>query len=225
MKPYLRDALQSVLAQTRLDIQIIVVDSGQWHRKDNPRAVGVAEVYDDFHDHPLVEWYSTGENADLRSHTCPIGWATNQVIRAGLVRGRYVCTFYDDDVYDPRYMEVMAGYLDEHPDVRAVWCSQKRDQLYLDGTTRTVGFIHAYGPKKGAQFDQLVDGTQVMFRRELLDEIGDPWLPEDGDESICRHSDGIFLDKIGLAAGVVSNIPDILVTHRFTPISAYSPMR
>ena len=224
MKPYLRDSLNSILAQTRLDIQIIVIDSGQWHRLDSDLARGVGDVYKEFHDHPLIEWYSTGENGDLKQHKCPIGWATNEVIRAGLVRGRYVCTFYDDDVYHPEYMAKMAGYLDEHPDTKAVWCSQERIRLHPSGETSPIGAIPAYGPKTGAQFDCLVDGTQVMFHRTLLDEIGDPWLTEDPADSECRHSDGLFLDRIGIAAGIVPNIPEVLVWHRFTPISAYSPM-
>lgn len=221
MKPYLRDSLESVLAQTRLDIQVIVVDSGQWHRLDSDVAVQMGEIYREYHTHPLIEWYSTGENGDLKQHRCPIGWATNEVIRAGVVRGRYVCTFYDDDVYHPQYMEKMAGYLDEHQDVRAVWCSQERVRL-RDGVT--IGAIHATEVKHGAQFDGVVDGTQVMFHRDLLAELGDPWLTEDPTDAVCRHSDGIFLNRIGIAAGDVPNIPEVLVWHRFTPISAYSPM-
>ncbi len=70
-----------------------------------------------------------------------------------------------------------------------------------------------------------MDGTQVMFRRELLDRIGDPWLTEDPADAVCRHSDGIFLDKIGVLAGAVDNIDEVLVVHRFTELSTYSPSR
>lgn len=231
MKPTLRDALHSVVTQTRLDVQIIVVDSGQWHRGETDLARAVGAVYKHYADHPLVEWYSTGESGSLRDRVCPVAWATNQVIRAGLVRGTYVCTFYDDDRYEPTFMEKMTGYLDEHPEVNAVWCSQWRAKLVNDGAPYGIGSgedrigeIVASGPKYGGHFDQLVDGAQVLFRRELLDRIGDPWLPESPLDADCRHSDGVFLDRIGHAAGVVHNIPEHLVTHRFTPLSAYSPM-
>lgn len=224
MKPYLRDSLNSLLQQTRLDIQIIVVDSGQWHRRVTDVDKEMGKIYDDFASHPLIEWYSTGETGDLRQHKCPIGWATNEIIRAGVIRGRYVCTFYDDDVYHPAYMERMAGYLDDHPHIRAVWCSQERMQLKADGSMIPHGAIIATGVKYGAQFDQVVDGTQVMFHRTLLDAMPDPWLTENPDDAECRHSDGLFLDKISVLAGEVPNIPEVLVRHRFTPISAYSPM-
>jgi hypothetical protein len=68
-----------------------------------------------------------------------------------------------------------------------------------------------------------VDGGQIMFRRTVLDAIGDPWLPEDAADGSCRHSDGIFLEKLGAVCGTVPAIPEVLMDHRFTPISTYTP--
>lgn len=223
MKPYLRDSLESVLDQTRLDVQIIVVDSGQWHREENPHTHEMGRIYRDFKDHPLIEWYSTGENGDLRSHFCPISWATNQVIRAGLIRGRYVCTFYDDDRYEPTYFERMAGFLDENPGYRAVWCSQQRARLESWGE-HIIGGISASHTLYPGMLDQRVDGTQIMFRRDVLDEIGDPWLPESALDADCRHSDGVFFERLAKVVQVIPNIDEVLVTHRFTPLSTYSPI-
>lgn len=222
LKPYLRDALGSVLAQTRRDIQIVVVDSGQWIGNDDDRSQAMAAVHRDFAGHPLIEWVTTGEGIDFRSQKCPIGYVTNEAIRAGLIRGKYMCTFYDDDVYGPRFMQRMAGYLDDHPQAGAVWCSQDRMKLAPDGVETKVGTIVADAPKYGATFDCRVDGAQIMWRTEILDKIGGPWLPEDPNEAVCRHSDGIFLDKLGVACGMVPNIPEVLLRHRFTPISTYT---
>jgi len=33
----------------------------------------------------------------------------------------------------------------------------------------------------------------------------------------------LFLEKLGAAAGVVPNIPDVLCANRKTPLSVYSP--
>lgn len=224
MKPYLRDAIESVLAQTRRDVQILVVDSGQWigRERDDERSAQMADVYAAYHDHPLVEWVTTGEGPELRREKCPIGWTTNEVIRAGLIRGRYVSTFYDDDQYGPHFVERMAGYLDAHPEASAVWCSQDRVRLDPDGTETLVGRIGATGPRGPGQFDCQVDGAQIMFRRTALDAIGDPWLPEDPGDS-CRHSDGIFLERLAAAVGTVPALPEVLLRHRFTPISTYTP--
>lgn len=223
MKPYLADALASVVAQTRRDIHVLVLDSGQWIGRRDKVSLAMAKVHRAYSGHPLVEWVTTGEGPGLAGRVCPISWVTNEAIRAGLVRGKYVCTFYDDDRYYESYMERMAGFLDEHPQYQAVWCSQGRVSVAADGTETPAGGIPATGPKYGPTFDCRVDGAQVMWRREVLDAIGDPWLPEDRDVSVCRHSDGIFLNKLGTAVGVVPNLPEVLVTHRFTPLSTYSP--
>lgn len=222
MKPYLSDALDSVLAQTRQDdLQVLVVDSGQWCGQTDPISWRMAAIHHDYASHPLVEWTFTGEGPDLRQSRCPVGWATNQAIRGGLVRGRYMCTFYDDDRYLPRFMEVMAGYLDRYPQVGAVWCTQLLAQVDSSGMEVVFAQRPATEVKFGASFDCQVDGAQVMWRTALLDQIGDPWLPE--DPGTCHHSDGIFLDKLGQVCGVVPNIPEALLVHRYTPLSTYSP--
>ncbi len=227
-KPYLRDALASVHAQTDLSrLDIVVADSGQWMDPDgivlpDETSRAMSAVHGTYLTQPWLRWYFTGEGPDLRREKCPVSWATNQVIRAGLVTGDYVCTFYDDDRWHPTFIELMAGYLDDHPDELAVWCSQNRIRLNADGTEHLIGVITAHGPKRPGQWDCQVDGAQVMFRREVLDKIGDPWLPEDPANEACRHSDGIFLEKLAAVAGVVNAIPDVLLDHRFTPISTYT---
>ncbi len=228
-KPYLADALASAHNQTALDrLNVVVMDSGQWMDADgivlpdetSRRMCGIRSTY---LSQPWLRWEYTGEGPELRREKCPVGWATNESIRRGLVTGDYVCTFYDDDRWHPTFVERMAGYLDDHPDELAVWCSQNRIKLYPDGREELQGVITAHGPKRPGQWDCQVDGAQVMFRREVLDRIGDPWLPEDPANEVCRHSDGIFLEKLGAVAGVVQAIPDVLLDHRFTPISTYTP--
>ena len=220
MKPTLRTSLESILAQTRLDIQVLVVDSGRWRGRDGRIAKLMARVHRDFHTHPLITWTFTGEGADIRQHKCPVAWATNNAIRAGLVRGRNVCTFYDDDRYEPTFVERMAGYLDTHEAASAVWCSEIKANLNPDGSETPIMVLAASTPKFGSQFCDQVDGAQIVWRREVLDVIGDPWIPE--DPGTCYHSDGLFLDKLGAAVGVVPNIPEVLVIHRFTPLSTFT---
>lgn len=221
MKPTLRTALESAVGQTRQDIHVLVVDSGRWQHQDTRAAHELAGIHEEYAGHRLVEWTFTGEPEDLRATKCPVGWATNQAIRAGLVRGRYMCTFYDDDRYLPNFMERMAGYLDLQPQVGAVWCSQFTAIVDRDGNEEIVGTRAATDVKVGPSFDCRVDGAQVMWRTALLDKIGDPWLPE--EPGTCYHSDGMFLDKLGVVCGLIPNIPEFLVVHRYTPLSTYTP--
>ena len=217
MKPYVTEAIESVLAQTRQDFEVVVVDSGQWVGRGDEE---MRRAHLRHYAHPKVRWTFTNEPADLRASRCPVSWATNLTIRKGGL-GDYICTFYDDDLYYPAFFERMAGYLDEHPDALAVWCSQDRIALDRNGQTRTTGHIPATGPKHPGEMDCRVDGAQVMFRREALDLIGDPWMDE--NPGTCGHSDGLFLERLAQVCGEIPAIPDTLLAHRATPISTYSP--
>lgn len=218
MKPTLGEALASVMAQTRRDYECVVMDSGAWQGQTDERAMLMRDAIGRAAGLGGFRLAFTGEPPDLRLHKCPVSWATNEAIRRGYVTGDYVCTFYDDDLYEPTYIEKMAGYLDEHPEADAVWCSQ--DRIRWPAGTRER-FIMADRPKHPGQMDCQVDGAQVMFRRSVLDKMGDPWMPE--DPQTCGHSDGIFLERLVSIVGVIPNIPDVLVTHRFTPYSTYTP--
>lgn len=219
MKPYLDDALTSLTEQTRQDFAVVVIDSGVWADGTDELAIEMAGIYDRWADHPMVEWFFTGESPG--SLPCPVSCATNMAIRAGYVRGRYVAHFYDDDIYYPAFMERMAGYLDDHPDRLAVWCTQDRIRVERNGSSSHAGQITAYdGLGPGAILDR-VDGGQVMYRREVLDALGDPWMPEEGQS--CHHSDGIFLERVAQVAGSIDAIHETLMAHRFTPLSTYSP--
>ena len=221
MKPLVAEALDSIFAQTRRDYEVIVADSGQWIGREDALSREMAAAHWRYSRHPLVEWVTTGEPPDLIAHRCPVAWATNEVIRAGLVRGRYVCTFYDDDAYYPTFIEKMAGFLDANPDRGAILCAQDRLAWAGDGW-RSAGRL-GHGELGPGQFDNRVDGGQIMFRRTVLDAIGDPWLPEEPADGSCRHSDGIFLEKVARACGTVPALPDVLCANRKTPLSRYSP--
>ncbi|MCC6311356.1 MAG: glycosyltransferase family 2 protein [Trueperaceae bacterium] len=219
MKPYLREALESVQRQTYRDFECVVVDSGVWIGKTDERSRAMAAIHADFLD--TVTWFSTDEPDDLRGSKCPVSYATNLALRKGLVRGEYVCHFYDDDEYEPEFIEKMAGFLDDHPDANAVWCTQDRLRILQSGESQLSGQIVADRELTPGSIDCRVDGGQIMYRRHLLDAMGDPWMDEDAKS--CHHSDGIFLERLATLAGPIPPLNEKLYTHRFTPISTYSP--
>lgn len=224
MRPTLEDAIGSLLAQTRLDFEVIIADSGAWIGRSDAASMTMARMCAMYSMHPLITWVTTGERPGIHERKCPFTWAVNNVIRSGLVHGRYVCYFYDDDLYKPTFMERMAGYLDTNPGKQAVMCFQDRWTLHEDGSgEERPGFTNT-GNHQGATFDCQVDGAQIMHRREVLDLVGDPWWPEDPDWGICNHADGLFLNKLGVAVGhEVEMLPEPLETHRYTWLSTYTP--
>lgn len=223
LKPSLGEAVDSVLSQTRTDFQLIILDSGQWIGRDSDLAEQMKGFYEKYSPHPLVEWVTTGESPDLRARACPISYVTNRAIEAGLITGKYMCTFYDDDMYEPEFFEQMAGYLDAHPEHQAVYCAENIYAVRENGDFRQTGFLPADAPRSGAgNFDCRMDGASIMWHTEVLDRMAQPWLPEDPAYDICRHSDGIFLEKLAAIVGTVGNIPEVLVKNRATPWSAYT---
>lgn len=223
MKSSVDKAIKSVLAQTRNDWELVVLDSGMWIGKQDEVSVQMQYDQGTYCCNPRINWIITGERPGLHERKCPISWVTNEAIRAGLVRGKYFCTFYDDDYYHPEFIEKMAGYLDEHPDCDAVRCSQRREFIKADGTLEETPPLMATDFISGENFDCVVDGGQVMMRTSVLDKIGDPWLPEDPDWNVCSHSDGIFFNKLGKVIDKMHYIEEILMTNRKTPESTYSP--
>jgi len=221
MKPqWLPSALDSVLSQTRQDMQVIVCDSGEWIGHDTDPSM--RDVMDWYSAHPLIEWVTLGQRPRLIDRTCPYAYTWNRIIESGLIRGRYVAIFTDDDLYYPTYLERMAGFLDDNPNERAVWCSQDRQRIINGGTAISDSMVLvADAPRSGMWLDN-VDMLQVVFRRDVLDEIGAPWFEENPEDSSCRHADGLFLEKLGGIVGTVPNVPEVLVTHRYTPVSTYS---
>lgn len=221
--PYLPGSLATVTQQTRLDLEVVVVDSGEWLNQWTPEAIRMQTIHEEWSKHPLVTWVTLGEPPALIQRKCPISYIVNEVVRAGLVRGRYMCVFTDDDMYEPTYVEKMAGFLDANPDRRAVFCAQKRVRQ-TPGTNQWTDEpgIPADAPRHGAGFDQQIDMLQLMFHTSVLQEIPDPWFDEDSETGICRHSDGMFMDKVGVLVGEVPNIPEELCTHRYTPLSTYN---
>lgn len=190
---YLRQAVDSVLAQTLKDWEIIVVDDCS------------GEEYTSQYDLP--------EGAVLICHEERFGAAAatrNTGIRAA--RGKYVAFLDQDDVWLPDKLAVQVKALEENPGAGLVFCHYKAvdDELQpLGGETR---------PRSRAPnaLKQLVRGcfirtpSSVLIRRDVL--VGCGMM----DESVVGASDWDLYLRVARTHSFIA-IPEPFVLYRMHP--------
>jgi len=100
--PYLRDAIESVLAQTFTDWELIVVNDAS----TDASAALLAQYTD-----PRIRVYRLPENAGrARARNLALQWA----------RGKYIAPCDSDDLCLPERFAREVAYLDQHPEVGVV---------------------------------------------------------------------------------------------------------
>lgn len=97
--PYVPKAIESVLAQTFNDFELIIVDDGS---KDNSAEIA-AQVIEGHTNCHLIRQNNAGVSA-----------ARNNGVAAS--KGDYLCFLDADDWWDPRFLEEMAVLIKEFPD-------------------------------------------------------------------------------------------------------------
>ncbi len=102
-RAYVQEAIDSVLAQTYTDYEIIVIDDGSTD--------GTGEALRErYGDKIIYEWQENqGESV-----------ARNRGI--ALAQGEYIAFLDSDDLWLPEKLEKQVAYLEEHPEVGAVAC-------------------------------------------------------------------------------------------------------
>ena len=101
---YLRDALESVLAQTYRDFEIVVSDNGSSHEVRT-----LVESYGD----PRVQYRHNGRN---------IGLQANVLAGYRAARGELLTTLHDDDVWEPTFLECLVPPMLADPAVTIAFC-------------------------------------------------------------------------------------------------------
>lgn len=102
---FLKEAVQSALAQTHDDIEIVVLDDAS--SDDTPQ---------------LMEEFAANARVRYVRHPRNLGVAGNW--RAGLqeARGRYFCLLHDDDALEPEFVARLLEPMERDPDLILAFC-------------------------------------------------------------------------------------------------------
>jgi glycosyltransferase involved in cell wall biosynthesis len=194
---YLREALDSLLAQTDDHFEVIVVDDGS---SDHTQ-----EILQEYHDPRLrVEFLP------------PVGRPAALLRAVAMARGEYLAVLDADDVALPHRLATQRAYLDSHPELallgsRAVEFEGDWERIPWR-PTGPAAVRRALGMYNPFYF------SSVMFRRQVYQAVGGFRL-EDG-----WSYDKAFLVRVTAAHGV-DILPEPLIRYRRHPaqVSA-SPM-
>ena len=145
---YLPEALDSALAQTHSDLEVVLIDDGS----TDPATI---RVLDNLSPHPRLRVFRTANQGVARARNYGIAQAT----------GDYILPLDADDRIHPEYAARAAAILDANPDVAFVGCHY-----------RTFGLRQVeYRPEEYRLPDMLVENVapvSSMFRRNAWQEIG-----------------------------------------------------
>ncbi len=156
---YLREALDSVLAQTYTDWEVVF-----WDNASTDATGTIAKSYGD-----RVRYFRSGE-------THPLGKARNLAIQQA--RGRYLAFLDSDDLWFPRKLEKQVAVFDRSPRLGFVYC----DTIFFDAK-REMGPVYGrHKPPRGMAFRELLGDyflslETVVVRREALESLPE-WFDE-----------------------------------------------
>jgi|GEM_PF-605453 len=193
--PFLGAAIDSILAQTFTDFELLVIDDASTDRSRE-----IVEAYRDPRIRLIVNETNRGGAG-----------ARNRGLAAAT--GEYVAQLDGNDVAFPRRLAEQVAYLDAHPEV-AVAGSQG---TMIDVVGRTIGVyprpITELGIRWSGIFQSPLIHSSVMWRRAILwDELG-------GYDERLRSVEDFELSVRAAKRYAIHNLPEPLVAHRDDPMS------
>jgi CMP-N-acetylneuraminic acid synthetase len=149
---YLRQALQSVLAQQLADWEIVVVNDNS---TDN-----TSGVMREFENHPKIKLITHRENRGL-ARSC------HEAI--GASSGDYLIRLDADDYFDENALLVLSRVLDSHPEVGVVY----PDYFLISEDGKILDYVRL--PRVAEEvklLDLPANGAGTMFRRRCYEAVG-----------------------------------------------------
>ncbi len=191
---YLREAMDSMLAQTFTDFELIVLNDCS---PDN--AEEILDGYDD----PRIVRYLGEKNTGLAN-----------ILNVGMqmAKGKYIARMDSDDISMPNRLEIQVNYLERHPDVDLCSCGMK-----MFGA-RNDTWIRESDPEKvkvTALFFSPILHASSVWRRDSFDKAGLRFRQE------MVPAEDYDLWTRALVKGLrLVNLPQVLYQYRIHPHQA-----
>lgn len=186
--PYLQEAMDSILGQTFLDFELIVLNDCS---PDN--AEGILDTYDD----PRIVRYKGEKNVGL-----------SNVLNVGLemARGKYIARMDSDDISLPQRLQIQVDYLEKHPEIDLVSVGMR-----LFGAKEAT-WVRERNPEKvkiNALFHSPVLHASSVWRKDSFEKLGLRFRQE------MVPSEDYDLWTRALVKGLkLVNMPEVLYEYR-----------
>ncbi len=208
------EGVKSILNQTYQNFEFVVVDnSDDDHTRKLMRRVCKNQ--------DKVLYIEQDFSEDLRKSQFVGSLLVNEYLPN--LTGDLIIYKSDDDLLYPDCFERCVTYFVQHPDTMAVWFSMNVTEQDKDGffhlaeikADRPIGF-----GTKDAKLDCMLDGGQIMYRKECLRDIKQPFYSPDW--LLASHADGGFMDKLAEKYTFYPIDSDYLLEHRRTEKSTFT---
>jgi len=163
-QPLVKDAIESVLAQTYPDYELIIIDDGS---SDDTRKI-------------LASYQNRA--SIFRQKNQGIAKARNRGL--SLARGDLIAFLDADDLWLPQYLSKQVEFLDSHPEFYLsftdgwfIWQEKIPEELHSLKTYFTHYPAPAYDNSDRIFFEVPVITSLLMFRRSLFEKVG--WFSEE----------------------------------------------
>ena len=152
---YIREALDSVIAQTMQDFEIIAVDDCS---TDKTREI--------------LEEYSFKHPKKIMVVKHEVNRGQAGALNTALVhaKGEYICSLDVDDIYEPDKLELQSQYLDKHMETHMVYSNGY--YLSEDGKEKTDYNSFEYDSEMLHRFNFIPNGSTMIQRLVVLDMGG-----------------------------------------------------
>lgn len=192
--PYLREAMDSILAQTFQDFELIVLDDCS---PDNS-----AEILDTYTDERIVRY--RGEKNMGLSNVLNVGMQ--------LARGEFIARMDSDDLSTHERLAVQVAYLEAHPEVDLCSCGM---ELFGAKQETWVRETNVEDVKITALFHSPILHASSMWRRASFERVGLRFLQE------MVPAEDYDMWTRAMAAGLrLVNIPQVMYLYRIHPSQA-----